>query len=183
VIIWPFKKYDQVISEWDLIWNITAYSDNPREVWWIHTYFITAGKNKDFGSPYRQMSKEEKDNIQKDINTVYDEFVNVVASWRNIKVDNIKKDMWALSFIDTRAQSKKLIDWIMDSNMLFEKVQKDTKLKLQAITVKVKSDYISSLFESISNFDNRQSNTIKQQICNTNKKVMVMYGDMANVCN
>ena len=52
---------------------------------------IKSGKAKDFGSPYRDMTPEEKAYWQHVIDQAYDRFVQVVAQGRHMKADEVRK--------------------------------------------------------------------------------------------
>jgi len=52
---------------------------------------IKSGKAKDFGSPYRDMTPEEKTYWQHVIDQAYEQFVKVVAEGRHMKEDAVRK--------------------------------------------------------------------------------------------
>jgi len=53
----------------------------------INVTTIKAGKYKDIGSPYRPMTKEEKEYLQKMINETYIDFVKWVAKYRHLPLN------------------------------------------------------------------------------------------------
>lgn len=57
----------------------------------INTTVIKAGKFKDIGSPYRPMTLEEKDYLEKMINETYMDFVKWVAENRNMTINETLK--------------------------------------------------------------------------------------------
>ncbi|AGB40052.1 signal peptide peptidase SppA, 36K type [Halobacteroides halobius DSM 5150] len=67
---------------------------------------FTSGPYKDIGSPSRELSKKERNIIQKMINDVYQRFVDVVVEGRNLSRDEVK-DL-ADGRIYTGAQARRL---------------------------------------------------------------------------
>ncbi|NTU70536.1 MAG: signal peptide peptidase SppA [Coriobacteriia bacterium] len=51
---------------------------------------VTAGKNKDTGSPYRPLTKEEKALIQGSVNQVYEQFIDIVAEGRGLERSKVE---------------------------------------------------------------------------------------------
>ncbi|NPA92922.1 MAG: signal peptide peptidase SppA [Chloroflexi bacterium] len=57
----------------------------------IQMTIIKSGEAKDFGSPYREMTPEEKAYWQHVINQAYDNFVKIVAQGRHLPEDEVRK--------------------------------------------------------------------------------------------
>jgi protease-4 len=57
----------------------------------VNVTVIKAGKYKDIGSPYRPMTDEEKEYLQKMINSMYIDFVEWVAEHRNLTINETLK--------------------------------------------------------------------------------------------
>ena len=71
---------------------------------------LTTGKYKDAGSPEKPLSEEERALFQKDLDSIHDEFVNLVATYRNKPVDDVKKLADGSAMVGTRAKENGLID-------------------------------------------------------------------------
>lgn len=56
----------------------------------IENTTIKSGKYKDAGSPFRDMTEEEKTYWQSTINNVYEQFITAVAKERKISLDSVK---------------------------------------------------------------------------------------------
>ena len=67
---------------------------------------IKSGKYKDSGSPFRQMTEQDKKYFQGVVDDSYDQFLNVVAKERKLSVNNLKK--FADGRVFTGAQALKL---------------------------------------------------------------------------
>lgn len=71
---------------------------------------LTTGKFKDSGTPERAITDEEREMFQKDLNLVHNEFVNMVATYRNKPVEDIKKLADGSSMVGVRALENGLVD-------------------------------------------------------------------------
>lgn len=71
---------------------------------------LTTGKYKDAGSPEKPLSEEERALFQKDLDSIHNEFVNLVATYRNKPVDDVKKLADGSAMVGTRAKENGLID-------------------------------------------------------------------------
>ncbi|MDQ5951370.1 MAG: family peptidase [Patescibacteria group bacterium] len=107
VIFGPFKYYDSVLSEDGGILTggvVTEYG--------IQTTYITGGKYKDLGNPYRQLSPEEITTLQNMVNVSYEQFVSKVAEHRSIDPEIIKNQIGALVYSEQQAKELQLIDGV-----------------------------------------------------------------------
>lgn len=189
VIAGPFKYYEEVISEWDATTNIQAYSANPSRPGGIHTTYITAGKYKDFGNPYRKMSEEEKINMQRNLDEIYSGFVAHVARYRNLSGDVIKKKYGAHVFVDARAKEKKLIDGTANREQLMTMLAKKlgtTADKLHIMTVQSPTSFfgwlpfVGSTYQASTSKLNTKT-LLQTAVCST-VQPLVYHGDMGTVC-
>ena len=71
---------------------------------------LTTGKFKDSGTPERAITDEEREMFQKDLDLVHNEFVNMVATYRNKTVEDIKKLADGSSMVGVRALENGLVD-------------------------------------------------------------------------
>jgi protease-4 len=107
VIFGPFKYYDSVVSEDGGILTGGVVTEKG-----IHTTYITGGRSKDIGNPYRQLKAEEVATLQNMVNQSYDQFVGKVAQYRGIAPDVIKNQIGALIYSEQQAQTLQLIDGV-----------------------------------------------------------------------
>ncbi|BAI81541.1 signal peptide peptidase SppA [Deferribacter desulfuricans SSM1] len=113
---------------------------------------IKSGKFKDIGSSSREMSKEERELLQKAIDNVYKQFVNDILKTRHISKDIIKK--YADGRILTGEQALKLgfVDKIGTYYDAFEDMKKDFHLGEDVVLyeVKDKNSLLKELLEGVS---------------------------------
>lgn len=99
VLSGPFQYYDKLIGEGDIL------TQNG-----IESYYITSGKSKDFGSPYRRLTEEERNQWQATVNSTYDRFVQFVSQNRAIDEARIRDVIGAYLYDTTKAMEFGLID-------------------------------------------------------------------------
>ncbi len=81
--------------------------------------YLTMGKDKDFGNPYRDMQPEEREVYMQYLSSEYDDFVNWVADHREIPADTIRNDYGAHMFNGQTAVSNGYVDAISGRDEAF----------------------------------------------------------------
>lgn len=105
VIMGPFKYYDQVMSESGGIFGTSVDTQNG-----ITTEYITAGNHKDLGNPYREMTDEERQVLQRGTDLAYQTFVEFVAESRDMTNQKVIDQIGALAYSEHQAKELGLID-------------------------------------------------------------------------
>ncbi|MEM7272905.1 MAG: S49 family peptidase [Actinomycetota bacterium] len=116
VIFGPFTTYDDVraIDGGILGGGVTTEGGITQE-------FLTAGRSKDFGNPYRPITDEERAVLQEGLDDAYADFVAHVAAGRpDLTEAEIEKDLGALIFGEQQAVSNGLIDGVANRSNGFE---------------------------------------------------------------
>ena len=105
VIMGPFTHYDGVVElDEGILGGSVTTTDG------ITTEYITAGRSKDIGNPWRPMTDEERDVLQQNVDNEYDIFVQHIEEWMGIPADVIREDMGAHIFDNLTAQEFGLVD-------------------------------------------------------------------------
>jgi protease-4 len=73
-------------------------------------YVIKSGQHKDIGSPFREMTPEEKELLQGVIDTVHKQFIKAVAEGRNLPIDKVTAIADGRIFAGEQAQALGLVD-------------------------------------------------------------------------
>lgn len=73
---------------------------------------ITAGKNKDTGSPFRPLTDEERALIQGQVDEVYGQFIDIVAKGRDMKRADVEKLATGWTWSGEKAKELGLVDQI-----------------------------------------------------------------------
>jgi protease-4 len=76
----------------------------------INVTVIKSGKVKDIGSPYREMTPDEKAELTDMVNTIYEDFVFDVATNRNMSVEYVKSISDGSIYLGKEALDLGLID-------------------------------------------------------------------------
>jgi protease IV len=71
---------------------------------------LTAGKMKDAGNPYREMTAEERAYFRSVLDDVHDQFIQAVASGRSLTVEQVKPVADGRVFTGRQAKELKLVD-------------------------------------------------------------------------
>lgn len=106
---------------------------------------LVAGKYKDAGSPWKEMTSEEQSLFQTMLDQVHTDFINAVAENRNLPVEKIREI--ATGFVLTGAQAKELglIDAIGNKDDAIKYIE--NKLNITAETYEFKPT--KSFFEEV----------------------------------
>jgi protease IV len=71
---------------------------------------ITAGKMKDSGSPYREMTPEERAYFEGVLKDVHEQFIEAVAEGRKLKAEDVRPSADGRVFTGRQAKELKLVD-------------------------------------------------------------------------
>lgn len=113
--------YISMASDWiianpsSLVGSIGVISEFPNaegllEKAGVDFVVITSGPRKDFGSPYREMTDEEREYWQGMVDEIYEGFVEIVAEGRNMTVEEVKPLADGGVYTGRQALKLKLID-------------------------------------------------------------------------
>ena len=91
---------------------------------------VKSGKLKDFGSPYRDMTDEERGYWQNMSNTIHEDFIQDVAKARHIDVNKLREVADGRVLIGTKAKEANLIDEIGGINDASVAMFKELNIKL-----------------------------------------------------
>lgn len=105
VIFGPFEYYDGVIAtEGGLLGGGITTTNG------ITVEYLTAGRSKDVGNPFRPLSDEEREVLQAGLDDEYTTFVGHVASARGIGPETIRDEIGAMVYGNAQAEALGLID-------------------------------------------------------------------------
>lgn len=105
IIMGPFEYYDGVTATEGGILGGGITTKNG-----ITSEYLTAGRSKDVGNPYRKMTEEERRVLQGGLDSLYGQFVKHVATTRKIAEATIRDQLGALIYGNAEAQRLGLID-------------------------------------------------------------------------
>lgn len=115
VISGPFLQYNDVTAT-----TGTILTEGVTTRGGITGGYITSGKGKDFGSPWRPMTDEERTQFQSVSDHMYDDFVSWVSKNRNIPEAKIRDELGAGIFDTKGALDAGYIDAVMTRDEAFK---------------------------------------------------------------
>ena len=115
VIFGPFTYYNTPVSEGSFLGSVETKDGIEKE-------YITAGKGKDVGNPYRRITDEERQNFQESVDNSYKEFVKHVADKRSISKDEIIDNFGARLFDEISAEKAGLIDGTRNRDEVYREI-------------------------------------------------------------
>ena len=122
---------------------------------------LVAGKYKDIGSPFRNLTEEEQKILQIQLDSVHDYFIKEIAKNRNMSVDDVKKVADGLFYLGEEAQKLGLVDILGDKETAKELLKESLNLAdVHIVEYKKPKGFIDALFESFS----RQSFSVGEGI-------------------
>ena len=108
---------------------------------------LVAGEKKDIGTPFRDLTKEEKELLQKKLTTVHEFFIKEVAENRNMDLESVRKAATGEFYLGQEAKELGLIDELGNEETAIELMKKE--LKVEDISI-IKKEHKKGLFELLS---------------------------------
>lgn len=168
VILGPIKRYNNVIGQDNILTNGS-----------IEERFFTAGKGKDFGNPFRDLTNEEESNYQNMVNESYTKFVKKVSKDRAIDEDFIRNSIGAFIYGEEKSKELKLIDEIGSQDKLFVDIVNTLNLSdFQIVKTNPQGDFFSFLLGATS----REFDPSSSEICTKNTKSLVVEPEYLRTC-
>ena len=126
-----------------------------------------AGNSKDIFDPFRKPTEKEIYDLQKNVQIIYEDFVNLVSKNRKIEKNFIINDIGAMIYGNKVAEEKYLIDGTKSIDEVIKALAKDLELEeFQIIQEnrkdkKIFNNIVNSIFYSNEQLDNFKINNEK----------------------
>ncbi|HLG23301.1 MAG TPA: signal peptide peptidase SppA [Candidatus Nanoarchaeia archaeon] len=131
---------------------------------------LVSGKYKDIGSPFKEMTQEEEQIFQKNLEEIRDVFVSEVALNRHMNKKDVEKAANGLFYIGQEAKNLGLIDELGSKEEVVSYIEQKENIKAEFVEYKKEKGLLSLLSEVMSKqsfnvgkgigsslFDNRES--------------------------
>lgn len=176
VIFGPFKYYDTVISEDGGILAGGVVTENG-----IQSTYISAGRSKDIGNPYRKLTVDEISTMQNMVNQSYEEFVSKVSQYRGIPADTIKNQIGALIYSEQQAQSLKLIDATGSKQFAYSVLAQKAGLgnNYQITRLQQEPSFLGTMLGALA-YD--QTRKTQSSSCQLSSMILAYHGDVQVLC-
>lgn len=113
VLSGPFQQYTNVTAIGSTILTAGIEAES------ITQEYLSAGRSKDFGNPFRAMTDEERTRWLEMLDYEYGQFVSHVAEHRGIDEATIRDEMGAMIFANNKSLEYGLIDGVMGRDEFF----------------------------------------------------------------
>lgn len=185
VIMGPLSYYKDVTA---ITGNILSSGVEAGE---IKQEYLTQGRGKDFGNPFREITDEERANYTHNIEVEYNNFVNYVAEHRNLEPDFIVNTLGAFMFDAETAVEKGLVDSVAHRDDAFKQAAELNDL--DASDTKIVANTVPSEFARLFGAENRvyghnvpmslnDGKTATTSVCVGAPSVLAYAGDIQSVC-
>ena len=114
---------------------------------------LVSGKYKDMGSPFKEMTDEEKTIFQQNLDAIRDYFASEVAKNRNLNRKDVDKIANGLFYLGAQAKELGLVDEIGSKDEVVKYIEKKDGIEAEVIEYKKEK----TLFEILSEVFSRQS--------------------------
>jgi protease-4 len=154
----------------------------------IESYYITSGKGKDLGNPFRRPTDEELKVLQDGADNNYATFVNRVSQLRGIPEETIRNNLGAYIYDNESAIGRKMLDVTSSREETFATLAKAANIgnDFQVVSGHERKSRLEMLLGAVSSLRAPQASTVekrlKAEFCAPHKP-LVYYGDVAKVCS
>ena len=111
---------------------------------------LISGKYKDIGSPFREMSGEEQEIFQKDLDSIRDYFIDEVAKNRKMKKSDVEKLATGMFFLGAEAKSLGLVDELGGKQEALSYIEKKEGITAELTEYKTETSLLDLLTKSFS---------------------------------
>lgn len=121
------------------------------ETYGIEYRSVTAGKYKDTGSPYKNLTDDERQLLQSKLDMIYDFFVTDVAKNRNMSKEKMFKIADGSVYLGIEAKENGLVDYLGSKETAIEITKKMANItEAELVEYREKKDIIDILMSRIS---------------------------------
>ncbi|MEK6964519.1 MAG: signal peptide peptidase SppA [Nanoarchaeota archaeon] len=106
---------------------------------------LVAGKYKDTGSPYREMTKEEQVLDQQKLDAMHDIFIRDVAKYRHLDVKEVRKIATGMVYLGSEAKDLGLIDEVGGKRSVVKYLEKNLNTSVSFVEHKEKKSVLDWL--------------------------------------
>jgi protease-4 len=182
VIFGPLRRYQGVTAVDDGLFSGGVTTNGG-----IEEFYVTAGRSKDVGNPYRALTDEERAFLQSHVDGMYGEFVAHVAKHRDIDPARIRDEFGANIFRSEDAVGRGLVDEIGSRADAFA-----VAVELAGLTgrydvreIEQGGDLFSALFGQAGTTEAQLAAAQRQSVstvCGPTRQVFAFHGDLGAFC-
>jgi protease IV len=110
---------------------------------------LTTGKYKDMGSPYKQLSNEERMLFLKKLDIIQERFISSIATNRNLEIEHVRSLATGIIYLGIEAKELGLIDELGNKETAIAKAKELANLKNENIVEYVKKPSLLNIFDKL----------------------------------
>lgn len=184
VIMGPFERYKDVKGTTGTILESGVQTSGG-----IEEEYLTMGRGKDFGNPYRDMSTEERAVMMAGLQNIYDDFVDWVATSRRLSPEFVTDTLGAHIFDPATAVKHGLIDEELGMNDAYYEAA--AAMGVDPTDTRIITPAPPTMLEQLLGAENRvpgharvlqPGETPSAVICGRTPTALVYHGEPAAVC-
>lgn len=111
---------------------------------------LVSGKYKDIGSPYKEMTPEERAIFQQALDDIRDYFVTEVAKNRNLNKKEVDKVANGLFYLGAQAKEVGLVDELGSKDEVIKYIEEKVKIKAEVVEYKKEKTLLDVLSKVLS---------------------------------
>lgn len=112
---------------------------------------IKSGKFKDLGSPFKEMTAEERHLLQQRIDIIHDFFVQEIANNRNLSYEHVDKVADGMFHLGNQALELKLIDELGSIKDALKYIENKLDIKSNPVNYKIRRGFFDSFIGLFNN--------------------------------
>lgn len=174
VLMGPFEYYDTVVATNGGLFGGGVITQNG-----IQSTYLTAGKSKDVGNPYRKLTAEETAILQKTVNNEYDGFVRYVSQRRAISETAIRNQIGAMIYDTKSAAELRLIDSVGSRQQAYDALAEAAKVPDYTV---IREYYEPGLADILLGAINRKPQPKAADLCALTRGILAYHGDITAWC-
>ena len=110
---------------------------------------LVAGKYKDIGSPYKEMTPEEKDILQQALDAMRDYFVSEVAKNRKMSKKDVDRIATGVFYLGSQAKELGLVDELGGKDEVISYIEKKEGIKTEVVEYKKEKGLLDLLSNAL----------------------------------
>ncbi|MBU2639235.1 MAG: signal peptide peptidase SppA [Nanoarchaeota archaeon] len=110
---------------------------------------LTTGKYKDTGSPFKELTNEERNLLLKKLNIIQERFIQDIARNRNMTVEKVRELATGMIFLGIEAKELGLIDELGNRETAIDKAKELANLKKEKVIEYIKKPSLLHIFDKL----------------------------------
>ncbi len=110
---------------------------------------LVAGRLKDLGSPFKELTEEERALFEKSLDAIHDYFVDEIAKNRNLRKSDVKKIATGMFYLGVEAKELGLVDELGSREEVINYIEKQIGEETDLVEYKKEKGFLGSLSQII----------------------------------